>query len=571
MSSTDNIHYEVFVKLTAKSSWKLVEARHDKGEALKLAEALLKQSPGASIRVSKEKFDPADGGFRSYTIFEAGEKYSEDDARAQREGEIPCRSPMDLCNAHARGTIGRALKDWLKRNVATPMELLHRVDLVENLEASGTEFQHAVQKVAIASASNQQANVQKFIKQINDLVTRAIEGLYAAHRAKAFPVIKAGEFAQVAAKAAQGPSRDFRLRGAIAQYLSEAKDWRTKFNRVLDLADEAATIEGAAGEWPNALIGEYLVDLVEDEGARACLLSTVSDLGDELNAFTDMLKSGESSALSEPGRRLGKAFRGGRFIDAQRSVARHVLAGLTSPKRLKPGRIRDEIQLCRSIADRLIIAVGRAMSQEELVEAFVYRSGRLLDNDAIDSLLQQCRTPGAEVFALVELEDNIVGDANKAKLASYIRNRLSSQTMDNYFLKGAETPTRRLAELAAIRAAVDAATFVAQDKLDIGAKIDRFAGELESRVKLFDQVQKRAAHPLQGAVNLLQLVEKGLVPRGKLAEEARLRATRLLGSPEAQAAIGSGDLAQTRLAAEVMRLLGGESAKSPTNANGKAA
>ena len=100
---------------------------------------------------------------------------------------------MDLCNPHARETIGRALKEWLKRKVATPMELLHRVDLVENLEASGTEFQHAVQKVAIASASSQQANVQKFIKQINDLVTRAIEGLYAAHRANAFPSIKTGE------------------------------------------------------------------------------------------------------------------------------------------------------------------------------------------------------------------------------------------------------------------------------------------------------------------------------------------------------------------------------------------
>jgi hypothetical protein len=450
------------------------------------------------------------------------------------------------------------------------MELLHRVDLVENLEASGTEFQHAVQKVAIASASSQQANVQKFIKQINDLVTRAIEALYTAHRANAFPAMKAGELAQVAGKLAAGPNKDFRLRGAIAQHLAGAADWRAKLNRALDLADEAAAIEGPAGEWPSSLIGEYLVDLVEDESARSCLLSTVSDLGDELNAFTDMLKSGESAALSDPGRRLGRAFKSGRFIDAQRSIARYVLAGLTSPKRLKPGRIREEIALNRSIADRLIIAVGRLMSQEELVEAFVYRSGRLLDNDAVDSLLQQCRTPGAEVFALIELEDNIVGDANKAKLAGFIRGRLSTATMDNYFLKSDETPTRRLAELAAIRMAADSSTFVASDKADIGAKLDRYATELEGRVKLFDQVAKRAGAPLQGAVNLLQLVEKGLVPRGKLAEDARLRATKLLASPEAQAAIGSGDPVQTRLAAEVMRLLGGESAKSAA-ASGKAA
>lgn len=570
--SSENIHYEVFVKLTAKGSWKLAEARHDKAEALKLAQAILKASPGASIRVSKEKYVSEEGVFHSFTIFEAGEKYSADDARANKEPELPCRSPADLCKPHARETIGRSLKEWLKRQTATPMELLHRVDLVESLEASGTEFQHAVQKVAIASASSQQANVQKFIKQINELVTRAIEGLYAAHRQNAFPTFKKGELAQAATQLASQTNKDFRLRGSIAEHLRHAKDWRSKMSMAIDVAEEAGQIPGAVGEWASTVIGDYLVDLVEDETARACLLSTVSDLGDELNAFTDMLRAPERAALSDPGRRLARAFAAGRFIDAQRSIARYVLAGLKSPKKLKPGRIRDEIALNRSIADRLVLTVGRLLSQDELVEAFVFRSGRLVDAESIESLVKSCRSPAEEVFALVELEDNIVGDANKAKLSGYIRGRLSAPAIENYMLKSGETPTRRLAELAAMRNAVDDSSFSAQDKAEIGAKIDRYAVELATKIKLLDQVQKRAGPPLQAALNLMQLVEKGLIPRGRIADEARVRATALLGSSEAQQAIGSGDPAQMKIAGEIMRLLGAESQRATAAAQaGKAA
>ena len=557
----DDIHYEVFLKPHRKASWRLVEARESKDEAMALAKAMLKETPSASIRVTKEKWIAADGGFRSYAIFEAGDKFQDDD-RAARTADIPCRSPADLCNAHARETVGRALKGWLRRHVATPMELMHRVDLVEKLEASGTEFQHAVQKVAIASASSEQANVQTFIKQINDLIQRSIEGLYTAHRAEAFPVIKKGGFAAVVAELSAASNRDFRLRGAIAGRLMNADDWKAKVTTILDLGDEAVAMGAPASEWPIALLGEFLVDFVADETARAELLGGVEDLGDELDAFTDLLASQENLGLSSAGRRLAQAFAKDRFFDVQRSIARRVLAGLTSPKRLKPGRIRAEITLNRSIADRLIKSVGRLLSQEELVEAFVYRSGRLLDTDAIEALIASARGPSEEVFSLIELEDNIVGAANKAKLAGYVRTRLVSLPMENHFLKSADSPARRLSSLAAIRAAVDGSTFAQDDKAEIGEKIDRFAVEIEARVQLFTQVLRRAPSPLEGAIKLLELIEKGLAPRGALEADARARAAKTIADPKVQAAIRAGDMNQARLAHEVMRRLGGEPAPS---------
>ena len=68
---------------------------------------------------------------------------------ADDEDRPNCLGPQDLYAPHARELIGRVLEDWLGRNGVTAFELLHRPDLVERLEASGVELQHAIQKVAI--------------------------------------------------------------------------------------------------------------------------------------------------------------------------------------------------------------------------------------------------------------------------------------------------------------------------------------------------------------------------------------------------------------------------------------
>jgi len=551
---TADVHYEVFIKRSRKAAWTLVCACESKAEAFKLTETLLKETPGASLRATKEKFETEHGAFRTYTILEVGEKFEEDD-RADRTAELPCRSPTDLCNAHSRETIGRVLKEWLTRQVATPLELLHRVDLVEKLEASDTEYQHAVQKVAIASASTKDANVQHFIKQINDLLQRAIKTLYVTHRTASFPKITSGNFAAIVADIAKGKDKDFRLRGAIALHLKDARTWKSKFERALSLADEAVSIGAPQSEWPLSLVGEYIADLVDVDEARATLLGMAQDLGDELDAFTDMLRSPKGKRLSMVGRRLAQHFANRTFVDSQRIIARRIVEGLMKPKRLKPDSIRAEIELNRSIADRLIFSVGTLLSQDALVETFIFRSGRLLDDASITAFLAAARSVSDEVLDLIELEDNIVGDANKAKLAGYIRASLGGHPAENHFLKGGEAPTRRLAELAAIRAKLDAAKFAEGDATDIAAKIDTFAIAIEHKAKLFDQIARRAASPLDAAATYLRLIEKGVAPEGRLADHARNRAMDLLASREMNELLAQGDPEHLKLAREISNQL----------------
>lgn len=569
MSASQN-HYEVFIKRNRKAAWTLVSACETKEEAIELAQKLVKETPKASLRVSKEKYEAEHGAFRSYTIFEVGDKFQDDD-RADRTADLPCRAPGDLCSPHARETIGRALKEWLKRNLVTPLELLHRVDLVEKLEASGTEYQHAVQKVAIASASSQSANVQHFIKQINDLLKRATEALYAAHRADAFPKLKPSSLAETASALTGKANKDFLFRGAVATCLKSPESWKGKFERALDLADAALALDAATTDWTLDVIGEFVADFIAVDEARNALLADVSELGDELDAFTDMIRKPEGRALSKLGRRLATHFHGDRFIDSQRAVARHIVAGLMTPRRLKPRDIRGEIKLNRSIADRLIQKAGVLVSQDALFEAFVFRSGRLLDGDAIGAFLAPAHTIAEEVLDLVELEDNLVGDANKAKLAGYIRAALSGHSAENHFIKSSEPPTRRLAELAAVRAKLDDAAFAAEDVDDIFVKIDAFAVAIENKVKLFNQITSRAASPLDAAATYLRLIDKGVLPAGRLADEARSRAMRLLASPDVKALVTEGDPTNVGLAREVAAMLATVQAVAPASSEPSAA
>ncbi|MGD2134403.1 MAG: hypothetical protein PVI23_16555, partial [Maricaulaceae bacterium] len=203
----------------------------------------------------------------------------------------------------------------------------------------------------------------------------------------------------------------------------------------------------------------------------------------------------------------------------------------------------------------LILVAGRLVSQEALVEAFVYRSGRLLGEDAIESLLDHAAGHSEALAALVELEDNIVGDANKSRLAGLIRARLVHMPVETHFLRGRAAPTGRLAELATLRRDVDATSFTAQDRAEIGEIIDRYATTIENEAKLFDQIARRSTSAIEAAATLLKLVDGGVTPAGRLAEAARTRAKELLASEGAKAELLSGDPAPRALAEELTRRL----------------
>ena len=153
------IHYEVYVRRTAPAAWALLIATEDRKTALETAEEQFQAKQAVAVRVTKETLDPETMEFNSLTILNLGLPEEKSKKKPEAAARPACGSPKELYAPHARALIGRVLEDWLKRHGVTAFELLHRPDLIEKLEASGVELQHAIQKVAIPES---QATGQAF-------------------------------------------------------------------------------------------------------------------------------------------------------------------------------------------------------------------------------------------------------------------------------------------------------------------------------------------------------------------------------------------------------------------------
>ena len=179
---SDQVHYELFVRRKPGAQWTLDMATEIRTHALQTAEEALEQGRAIAVRVSKETLDPESREYKSISIFTKGQVDGGKPKKVREDLDPLCVQPADLYTAHARDRIGRLLEAWLDRHNATPFELLHRPDLVEQLEASGTDLQHALQKIAIPEAEARGQSVHEIIRHFQGLVERTVANLMKAFK-----------------------------------------------------------------------------------------------------------------------------------------------------------------------------------------------------------------------------------------------------------------------------------------------------------------------------------------------------------------------------------------------------
>jgi hypothetical protein len=141
------VHFEVFRKMRRGGGWSLVEVIAQRDDAVKYAKALVEEG-AAAVRVMKETHQPETGAYMSLSIFEHGATESKKKNAKLDDGasSTPCFRPDDLYSYHARATMGRVMAEWLGRHKLTPTEFIHTAAALEKFEATGTVFQHAIQK-----------------------------------------------------------------------------------------------------------------------------------------------------------------------------------------------------------------------------------------------------------------------------------------------------------------------------------------------------------------------------------------------------------------------------------------
>ncbi len=556
------VHFEVFIRKVPGAPWTLDLATENRALALQTAHDLMDEGRVAAVRVSKEVFDEETREFSSAIILKLGAAEYTAKVRPQAEPQPLCVTPQDLYTLHARERIGRLLEGWLERNNATPFELLHRPDLVEKLEASGVDLQHAIQKVAVPEAHARSMSVHELMRVFHALIERAVARLMKDHRRGALPDVDKEGFAAAAERLAQDPERGYLLGAGVAASIAPAKTWADKVDRLMDLADaapEAGLGRGAA----LTVIQQPLAEILETKPGMSDIMGKGQDLGANLAAMTrlaaydavESLIAVEKSVqkimppMSPLAIRLAKWLSGDSFQDVRGAIGRRILRELMGPRRLCPGDAEREIHVLRALAMSLTAASGNLLPLEEVQSAFGARSKMLVTGDFVEAYLGQGRSAHDEVEALVWLTENVIGAANKRQAGSWLKALIGSLRFEKEMLNGpTETAPGRLAQLAALHRAVGRCGLVPEDYEPIQERLGEVGGRVEVEARLTQAVARANAPVVNRLVLLLRLAAGETAPRGPAAIRARSEALKLfkLDATRAELAAAPEHMAQVR-------------------------
>jgi len=538
------IHYELFVRRKAGAQWTLEIASENRAHALQTAEDVLEQGRAVAVRVSKETLDKETGEYKSIAIFTKGMVDGGKPKKEVEDRDPLCVQPADLYTAHARDRIGRLLEGWLTRHKATPFELLHRPDLVEQLEASGTDLQHALQKIAIPEAEARGQTVHEVIRHFQGLVERTVANLMKAFKRGDLPDLDKEGFAKAAERLVADPDRAFLLGAGVAASISVASNWSDKIARLLDLAD-AAPEEPRARAAALAAIEQPLAEIIGSRAGMADLLNNQDDLGATLAAMTRMTGGAAVEALirieasvrgcmpelSGTARRLSEWLAGDDFPSVRKAIAERVLTELNGVRRLKPSDAEAEIEYLRALAMSLTAAAGRILQAEDIQGAFTTRSKTLLNGDFIEALLGRDRSSHEEIKMLIRLAENVMGAVNKRNAARWLSANISAMRFEKELRQGPDSPVAKLSHLAALQRSLGRSGLVREDFEPLCAKLGDIGALIEADSRLLTMLV-RAPAPLPHRLTLLAKLAMGEAgPTGPVAEKARVEALKLARDP----------------------------------------
>ncbi|KQW65896.1 hypothetical protein ASE17_13865 [Phenylobacterium sp. Root77] len=553
--SGQQVHFEVFIRRAPGAAWKLDMATENRSAAISSAEELMAEGRVAAVRVTKETLDSDTREFQSITILSLGATEAPKKKKVVENQDPLCVSPQDLYTVHARERIGRLLEGWLERKGATPFELLHRPDLVEELEASGTDLQHAIQKVAIPEAQARGLTVHELIRTFSGLVERAIDRLLKDFRKGGMPNLDKEGFARAAERVSHDPERAYLLGAGVAASIAPARSWSEKVSRLLDLAD-AAPVTGPPRGLALQTVEQPLAEILGSKSGLDNIIGQDLDLGGQLAAMTrlaacetvDALIRAEPSVakmmppLSEAAMRLSKWLAADDFASVRVAIAKRVVRELNGPRRLRPSNAAGEIEVMRGLAMTLTAAAaaGALLNVEDVQSAFVQRSRMLVTSDFVEAYLGGGeRSAREEIEALVWLVENVIGGANKRQAGRYLSAGVSALRFEKEFRYGPDTAAVKLQKLAALQRAVARGGLAQEDYAPIQAKIGDVGGLVEADARLIATLAKTPAPPAQKLLLLLKLAAGETAPVGPAADRARQEAMRLVRQEDTRAELAA--------------------------------
>ncbi len=567
--SGKSVHYEVFIRKGAKGAWQLRDALPNRKAATEKAEDLVMAGEGTGAKVVKETLDHATGEYLTLKICEIGDAVDTGRVEIKKDAEIPCFKPQDLYTHHARSVIARLLTEQLGQWKLTAIELMHRADILEQLEAAGTIVQHAIQKAAVAHAQSANEDAQSAVKQLNELINKAFERIYKDNRAGRFPKIRGKKLGPIAEKLVGNGDAEYLLCAAVADNLSSTAEWRDKLSQLLVFMKELPD-KGPARDLGLEVIDLFVAEMLEGAAALGDLLGDQENLGDSLTLMADIFlgQVKKDAPVGDGVRVLAREFGKNKLPNSRSAIAQRIIRELKSVRRLMPRCLEEEINLVKTLATKMVMGQGKLLSLDEITEAFTVRSKRLVAHDVIDDYLQDVSSVDDKIEKLIQFEENIVGAENKRTLASFIKPLLTSHKSQVYFIDGDKPVMWRMKRLAELQAKVSKSGLQEHQKNEIVEAFGQLACEIDGKAGLLDMIDKKHTDHAERVLTLLRLVTSDVLPQGELGQKIQLRVNDKMRRPEFRQSLLEG--ASSRVA-ELKELLSqaGFDKKPNASKNGK--
>jgi hypothetical protein len=514
------IHYEIFRRIGAKGGWTLHEVLPSRDRAIQTAQALMASEKATGVKVVKETYNEDSGDYLSLKIFEEGHNQVKIEQNAEDAPHaLPCFKPDDLYSYHARTTMARLLTDFLARNKITITELIHRADMLEKLEATGTVYQHAIQKVAVAQASSTTTPVQQIVKSLNDLTTKAFHRVYRDQRNGVFPDPAPEQFAELAASLAAQGNASYVFNGALARHLRDAKNWDEKVLRLLAIMRQAPA-EGEARKLVLSSVDAIMSEILSGSAALHELIGPVENLAQALSHLIELFQGKAQEGGHAGLKALAARFAADELPEARTAIAGRIVAEFKSPKRLHPDVMVEELKSLRRLANKVVMGVGKYLSHEDLIAAFTLRSKRMVTPEALGPYVAEA-TVEDKIDRLLFVEENVIGAENKRQLSTFVTPVLQSAAFENYFQNPKLPILQRLQRLTGLQARVLRSSFVDETKSEIAEKLDKLGCDMAARAKLFETLDAKSPSHVEKATTLLKLTMGGFLTEGRLSGQAR--------------------------------------------------
>ncbi len=494
---------------------------------------MLTEGRASAVRVVKETLQ-SKGDYLGLNIFEDGKTETQKKGKKTEDidSPVPCFKPDDLYSYHARMTIGRILRDWLARQRLTVIELLHSAAALEKLEATGTTFQHGIQKIAVAQASEGNFPVAGIIKQLNELCTAAIHRVYKDEKKNVFPQLEAGKFGPLANKLGAGLDARYILNGALAKFLTPAKGWEEKLILLLGLMTEIPP-EGAGRTLLLSTIDGLVAEMLNGSAALADLLGHNPDLGHALLNLVELFLGATVNVAEGSGHGindLARYFAKDDLPEARAAIAGRILSELKGMKRLCPTSLEDEFKMLRRLGNRLVRGQGKYLSNEDLIGAFTERSKRLVTHEPLLQFMAECKASDEKVERLLIVEENIIGAENKRTLSTFIVPIISSNGFESQLLPSG-TVMQKMRRIAELQERVLRSGFQEVQKTQIAVALDAAAVRVEDRARFLASIETRFANPVERAQAILKLTTAGMFTQGDMMLKVRRMLMASLAKP----------------------------------------